>query len=135
MYGTKKKDSKEYYYRCYLTKCEIDEYVEKKNGKDLDNIKWRTMDNIHEFETSREDFIRIKRSEYEKSNKILDTPLMQITKFVKENRDVILHTIEMAPVQDFDKYCNKAKQQGNIKYERSGTLCYLSNKYKEWVGK
>ncbi|XP_043604546.1 uncharacterized protein LOC122577331 [Bombus pyrosoma] len=129
-------DSKEYYYRCDLTKSEIDEYIDKKDGKNLDNIKWTTMNDIHNFERRRTGFIRIKRSEYQKSNKKVDTPFMQITKFVKENRDAILHTIEISPFKDFDKYCKKEKKKKEGEQqqedEKSDALCYLIDEYNQW---
>ncbi|XP_043604545.1 uncharacterized protein LOC122577330 isoform X2 [Bombus pyrosoma] len=132
-------DSKEYYYRCDLTKSEIDEYIDKKDGKNLDNIKWTTMNDIHNFEKRRTGFIRIKRSEYEKSNKKVDTPFIQITKFVKENRDAILHTIEISPIKDFDKYCKKEKKKKKGEQqqedEKSDALCYLFDEYNQWFNK
>ncbi|XP_060831179.1 uncharacterized protein LOC132915410 [Bombus pascuorum] len=136
-----KKDSEKYYYRCQLDKHEIyDLIVNNKNSESLDNIEWMTTDDIHNFEKNRNNFIRIERSKYEQSNKKVDTPFMQITKFIKENPHVILNTIEMAPVDDFDKYCNKEKKKKkqppeNEKDEKSHALCYLLHEYDQWVVK
>ncbi|XP_068987405.1 uncharacterized protein [Bombus flavifrons] len=137
------KDSEKYYYRCHLDKGEIYQYiVNNKNSEDLDNIKWTTMNDIHQFEKSQIDFIRIKRSEYENSNKKVDTPFMQIAEFVKENPQVILNTIEMAPVDNVGNYSNKEKekkkrkqQQENKKYKESEALRYLRDQYDLWVDK
>lgn len=130
-----KKDSEKYYYRCYLDKGEIHRYiVNNENSQHLDNIEWTTMNDIHQFEKSQIDFIRIKRSEYEKSNKKEDTPFMQIAEFVKENPHVILKTIEMAPV-DKKKKKKKKQEQENKKYEEPDALRYLRHKYDLWLDK
>lgn len=137
-----KKNSEKYYYRCHLDKREIYQYiVNNQNSEDLDNIEWTTMNDIHQFEKSQIDYIRIKRSEYEKSNKKVDTPFMQITEFVKENPQVILNTIEMAPIDDYSNKEKKKKkkkqqqqqQQEDKKYKESDALRYLRDKYDLWV--
>ncbi|XP_071877469.1 uncharacterized protein [Bombus fervidus] len=137
-----KKDDKKYYYRCQLDKHEIyDCIINNKNSERLDDIEWTTTNDIRNFEKNRNSFIRIERSEYEKSNKKVDTPFMQITKFIKENPNVILNTIKKAPADDFDKYCNKEKkkkkkqQQENQEDKKSYALCYLLDEYNQWVVK
>ncbi|XP_012173726.1 uncharacterized protein LOC100651901 isoform X1 [Bombus terrestris] len=137
------KDSEKYYYRCHLDKCEIYPYIVKNtNSEDLDNIEWTTMNDIHKFETSRKNFIRIERSEYEKPNKKVETRYMEITEFVKENPEVILNTMDKIPADDLNNNYNKEKKrkkkgqrQKNEEDKESDALRYLREKYNEWVHK
>ncbi|CAD1481015.1 unnamed protein product, partial [Heterotrigona itama] len=81
-----------YYYRCWLDTHTIYEYVTNKQPvKYIDDIEWTTVNDVKQFESMRNMtcscYWRIKRTVYEKSNGKVDTPLMQVARFVKENPD------------------------------------------------
>ncbi|OAD51896.1 hypothetical protein WN48_04058 [Eufriesea mexicana] len=142
------RNDKRYYYRCSsieVNENKIFEYITN-NGlnKYIDSIEWRDVPDIKQFEKMPMYCLRIERSLYEHLNKSIDTPLMKVTRFIKENPSVILHTIKMAPVGDFN-VCDhnkdivyvknkKKKTKEREKRKESSAFDYLKNEYNRWLG-
>ncbi|KOX75243.1 PDZ and LIM domain protein 7 [Melipona quadrifasciata] len=88
-----------YYYRCEFDTRAFYEYVTNKQPvKDIDNIVWTTVNDVKKFESMLPSscYCRIERKIYEEFNGKVDTPLMQVARFVKENPDVIINTMKKA---------------------------------------
>ncbi|KAK9307648.1 hypothetical protein QLX08_002065 [Tetragonisca angustula] len=130
-----------YYYRCEIDTGAIYEYVTSKQPvKYIDNIEWTTVNDVKMFESvpSSSCYWRIKRSIYEKSNEKVDTSLMQVARFVKENPDVIINAMKKAPANDLminDNNKKKMKEQKNKESKKSDAYNYLRDQYDQWVVK
>lgn len=139
----------EYYYNCPMIEYNKQEILacitNKKPNKFIDNIHWTTVNSVDLFEKNIV-FLRIARSVYQESlfqKKEVNTPLMQITKFVKNNPNVILETIKMASVNENKNINNnknkkkkmKKKQQKkeNKECKECESLVYLRNEYHRWL--
>ncbi|XP_076647529.1 na[+]-dependent inorganic phosphate cotransporter [Halictus rubicundus] len=134
-------DNQEYYYR-YPTQGDgfnILDYLGNKDGDEyiksfLMGVSWITVENINQFENKKcKRFLRIRRSVYEKNRKEVDStipsPLMQITKFVKDNPTVILDTIKNMRL-DSKVNMNNTKSK---EYRKLPTYDSLSKAYNEWL--
>lgn len=113
-----------YYYNCPVIEYDKQEILacitNKRPNKFIDNINWTTVNCVNLFEKNNV-FLRIARSVYQESlleKKEVNTPLMQIAKFVKKNPHVILETIKMV----------KLKKKEDIE-----SLVYLRNEYYQWL--
>lgn len=142
------RDDKRYYYRCpsaEMNKDKIFEYISNRGpNKYIDSIDWIDVTSVREFEKMPLCYLRIERSLYTQLNVTIDTPLMKIARFIKENPSVIRNTIKTAPVEDFDGYgnnndivyvkTNKKKSKKKKKGKRSDAFDYLTTEYNRWLG-
>lgn len=140
----------EYYYNCPVITYDKQEIlaciINKKPNEFIDNIQWTTVNSIYLFEKNIE-FLRIARNVYQESllqnKKKVNTPLMQIAKFVKKNPNVILETIKMASVNENKNINNKNKKKKKKKKQQQKeknkeckeceSLIYLRNEYHQWL--
>lgn len=128
-----------YYYRCEFDTRVFYEYVTNKQPvKDIDNIVWTTVNDVKKFESMLPSscYFRIERKIYEKFNGKVDTPLMQVARFIKENPDVIINTMKKAPVNEMINDNNdKKKKKKEQKNKKSDAYNYLRDQYDQWVVK
>lgn len=139
----------EYYYNCPVIEYNKEEILacitNKRPNKFIDNINWTTVNSVNLFEKNIV-FLRIARSVYQESlpqKKEVNTPLMQIAKFVKKNPNVILETIKMVSVNENKSNNNKNKKKKmkkkqqqkkeNKECKECDSLVYLRNEYYRWL--
>ncbi|XP_076296378.1 uncharacterized protein LOC143216812 [Lasioglossum baleicum] len=132
-------DNQAYYYRYPVTGDypNILEHVGNKNGDEylksfLMGVSWTTVDKINDFENYKLDgFFRIKRSVYEKNKKevdtITDSPLMEITKFVKGNTDAVVDVIKRMKLEKVNMNDTKRKEFRELKVYKA-----LAEAYEKW---
>ncbi|XP_076223052.1 na[+]-dependent inorganic phosphate cotransporter [Nomia melanderi] len=127
-----------YYYRYPMTDPKglmILEHLKTSEDSDyiksfLKDIQWTTVTNINSFEGSTGAFLRIKRTVFQKTKKEIDvtisTPLMEVTKFIKDNPTVILDTMKSAS----GGLSNKSVQ--SKEYRNLDVYTSLSKEFSKW---
>lgn len=137
-------DKQEFYYRYPIdndTPNILEHFGDQKGEEYLKSflmgVDWVTVDNINNFENNKRAFLRIKRSVYEKNKEvdtIPDSPLMEMTKFVKDNNNVIMDVIKSLRLEKAD-LLNLMNDTKRKEFREVKTYKILSEAYETWRGK
>ncbi|XP_015434705.1 PREDICTED: uncharacterized protein LOC107190422 [Dufourea novaeangliae] len=114
----------------YVVTRQADDYMQSL----LKGINWITANSIAEFENLKNTrYLRIPRSIYENSKKVKDkttpSPLMEVTKFVKDNPNLIRDIIRKLPNEHFPTVRNAKKKE----YRGYPSYITLKDAYSTWM--
>ncbi|XP_078046723.1 na[+]-dependent inorganic phosphate cotransporter isoform X1 [Augochlora pura] len=137
-------DKEKYYYRysSHDAGFDIYEYLGQPDGEEFlksyfMGIGWVTVNDINVFEDKkRMDFLRIKRSVYEKKKIQLKeskpTALMEMTKFVKDNPSVIIDTMKNIQSNKNNTDIFDVRNMKSKKWRGSQIYKSLADVYSQW---
>ncbi|XP_076636876.1 uncharacterized protein LOC143349474 [Colletes latitarsis] len=157
-YMENEREDKEFYYHCppNRNRDEILQYIFLAGRNEfIDQIKWNTVTSIKSFEKepSSDAYLRIQRNVYDEKPKKEEKPtlLMEVAKFVKCNKNVILDIIKAIPNEHSSEAGKKKKTTENHKesipkkakkkktkstvedYKNSEAYILLKKAYDDWI--